>query len=90
MASNIPAARKLLQEAIKTTSENVTRAMLTRALTLMTRKKYERTPVKSEPMSAEKEAEIRALKAANPDFSNQEIANRVGVNPGRVSETLNP
>lgn len=45
-------------------------------------------PITSRPMSAEVAAEIRDLDAQHPGWSQQQIARRVGVNPGRVSEVL--
>jgi hypothetical protein len=33
-------------------------------------------------------AQIKAMKAAEPDLSHAEIASRLNLNPGRVSETL--
>lgn len=43
----------------------------------------------SRKMTPQVQAEIMALAAKHPDWSNQDIAVAVGVNAGRVSETLN-
>jgi hypothetical protein len=39
-------------------------------------------------MTDELKAQIRALKAADPDLSQAEIGRRLNLNPGRVSEAL--
>ena len=47
-----------------------------------------RAPKTSAPFTAEMAEEIRQFAEAHPDWSNQEIANHFGVNPGRVSDAL--
>lgn len=47
-----------------------------------------RAPVTSVKMTDEIREEIHRIHKENPKLSQQEIARRVGVNPGRVSETL--
>ena len=47
-----------------------------------------RGPITSRPMTDAVRAQIRALAAQVPRLSQAEIARRVGVNPGRVSEVL--
>jgi hypothetical protein len=48
----------------------------------------QRAPSTSAPMTDAVRAEIKAMKAAEPDLSQHEIAKRLNLNPGRVSETL--
>jgi hypothetical protein len=88
MASNIPRAREILRRAIATTTERDVKAAMVSALMLMTRKAGKRAPVKSAPLTPEKRLEIVALRRADPTLHLSEIAHRVGVNPGRVSEVL--
>ena len=45
-------------------------------------------PIKSRKLTPAVEAQIRQLNTAHPSMSQVEIARLVGVNPGRVSETL--
>lgn len=47
-----------------------------------------RAPAKSQPMSDELAAQIRAFRTANPRLSQVEISRRFNVNQGRVSEAL--
>lgn len=54
---------------------------------------YRRTHAKrakrrSVPNSPALQKEIRRLRKAHPDWSHQQIANKVKVNPGRISEVL--
>jgi len=48
----------------------------------------QRAPRSSTPMSDEVRAQIRRMKADDPNLSYAEIGRRLNVNPGRVSETL--
>lgn len=48
----------------------------------------QRAPITSAPMSDALKAQIRAMKAAEPDLSQAEIGKRLNLNPGRVSEAL--
>lgn len=48
----------------------------------------QRAPRSSAPMTNSLRAQIRAIKAAEPDLSHAEIGRRLNLNPGRVSETL--
>ena len=48
----------------------------------------QRAPIASAPMTDVLRAQIRALKAAEPDLSQAEIGRRFNLNPGRVSEAL--
>jgi hypothetical protein len=47
-----------------------------------------RAPITSATMSDSVRAQIRAMKADDPDLSHAEIGRRLDINPGRVSETL--
>ena len=52
------------------------------------RRAYDRAPVKSRRVTSEVRASVRAMAAANPDMSHQELADAHSINPGRVSEIL--
>lgn len=52
------------------------------------RKTLSRTPPTSTKMNRIVAARIKAYKRHHPDWSHQQIAVRVGVNAGRVSEVL--
>ncbi len=56
---------------------------------LVRRKVTRRAPVKIAPLTEDEKRLIRTMAWANPTMSQLEIANRVGTNPGRVSEALN-
>jgi len=88
MASNIPRARDILRAAISETTERHIKAAMVSALMLMSRKVGKRAPTKSAPLTPEKRREIIAMHRADPTAHISEIAHRVGVNPGRVSEVL--
>ena len=88
MASNIPRAREILRRAIAKTTERDVKVAMVSALMLMSRKVGKSAPVKSAPLTPEKRLEIVALRRADPTLHLSEIAHRVGVNPGRVSEVL--
>jgi hypothetical protein len=48
----------------------------------------QRAPKSSVPMTDALRDQIREMKRANPSLSHAEIASKLRVNPGRVSETL--
>lgn len=48
----------------------------------------QRAPISSATMTDALRAQIRAVKAAEPDLSQTEIGRRFNLNPGRVSEAL--
>jgi hypothetical protein len=52
------------------------------------RRGVNRTAPKSRTITPALSAQMRAIKAANPDLSEQEIGNMVRVNNGRVSEAF--
>lgn len=94
MGSNIPKAREILEELVKD-AEFLdmweVRLRVKEALGHMTRSSPKsRATVKSNPITDEILEKIRALghEAVDLDLSQQDIANAVGVNPGRVSEVL--
>jgi hypothetical protein len=49
----------------------------------------ERAPPSSAPMTDELRDEIRAIKRAKPEISQEDIGRALNINPGMVSETLN-
>ena len=48
----------------------------------------QRAPTTSARMTDKLRAQIKTMKAAEPHLSHHEIARRLNLNPGRVSETL--
>ena len=52
------------------------------------RRPQHRGTIKSDPMSPKKKSQIRYLRQAHPDWSQQQIAVAANVTAGRVSETL--
>ena len=52
------------------------------------RKGGQRAPATSAPMTDQIRNEIKEIHQKYPNLSQQKIASKVGVNPGRVSETL--
>jgi hypothetical protein len=52
------------------------------------RSSAQRAAATSVPMTDSLKAQIRAMKAAEPQLSQAEIGKRLNINPGRVSETL--
>ena len=88
--SNIPEARARL-EALRNRAGSVSvRNELTAIIDMLKRQaiKPRRSPIQSVPMTAFIGASIRSIAAAHPNYSNQTIADRFGVNSGRVSEAL--
>jgi hypothetical protein len=94
MASNIPKAREILDdvmENLEALEPHQVKHRISVALNHMTRSSpANRASVKSNPITDEILEKIRALghEAVDLDLSQQDIANAVGVNPGRVSEVL--
>jgi len=89
--SNIPRARDLILEVTATLDEqgdHEVAEQLRAAIALMVRRSAaRRAPAHSAEVTESVRAEIIAL-AADTDLHSSEIAARVGVNPGRVSEVL--
>ena len=94
MASNIPKAREILDDVIENLEAlepHQVKHRISVALNHMTRSSpANRASVKSNPITDEMLGKSRALghEAVDLDLSQQDIANAVGVNPGRVSEVL--
>lgn len=82
----IPVARARLEQL----SEFYDIPELTELAAAMQRRKHkkERAPSTSNLCTPEMADHIRCMSATNPGLSNQEIADALGVNPGRVSEAL--
>ena len=82
--SDIPTARHLL-EKIKHKDPNISKA-----LNLMYRVKVKefKAPVTSRKMTPEIKETILKMYRNNPKMSCQKIANTMGINSGRVSETI--
>ena len=94
MGSNIPKAREILEQLIDDL-EFLEKWQVTDRISVainhMTRSSpANRASVKSNPVTDEILEKIRVLghEAVDLDLSQQDIANVVGVNPGRVSEVL--
>lgn len=87
--SDIPTARNILQAEVDS-PDPIDREQIRKALSLMTRKRstFKRGPVKSAPVTDDVARKICAMKLANPQMHNQDIAEQLGVNAGRVSEVL--
>lgn len=88
--SEIPTARARLREIAGHSPPKIA-AEIYDVLDLMVRKPpVRRAPATKKTMTPALKARIRQLAAANPNMHMQDIADAVGVNPGRVSEVLNP
>lgn len=87
MPSNIPKARKILEDLSAEINDNYIRASIQSALALMTRDFNGRSSVQSDRMTDEKRQEILAALKEHPGLNRQSIAEMLGVNQGRVSET---
>lgn len=91
--SDIPLARKRLEdlaERLKATDPPASREILA-ILPLLVREPMSRRPAPVKPerkMTRQKAALILAYHSAFPEASNQDIADKFKVNPGRVSEVL--
>jgi hypothetical protein len=91
--SDIPLARRLLEdlaERLKGTDPAAAREIRA-IIPLLIREPMARMPAPTKPnrrMTAQKRALILAYHSAYPKASNQEIADRFEVNPGRVSEVI--
>lgn len=91
--SDIPLARKRLEDLagrLEVTDPAAAREIRA-ILPLLTREPMARRPAPTRPerkMTRQKAALIIAFHTMNPNASNQEIADKFKVNPGRVSEVL--
>jgi len=86
----IPKARKILEDALDYKMDDRVRILILEALTLMHREKYKRvrSPVASKKITPELRDEIKYYVRSRPKDSSSQVAQRFGVNPGRVSEIL--
>ena len=86
----IPKARKILEDALNYKMDDRVRILILEALTLMHREKYKRvrSPVSSKKITPELRDEIKYYVRSRPKDSSSQVAQRFGVNPGRVSEIL--
>ena len=86
----IPKARKILEDALDYQMDNRVRIGILEALRLMHRERYKRvrSPVSSKKINPELRDEIKYYVRNRPRDSTTQVAQRFGVNPGRVSEIL--
>ena len=89
MPSDIPTARKLLDEALNAMDERTRLALIRRARSLMTRASPKTRASVQKRMNDDIVASIKLMHHANPDMHQSDIASALDVNPGRVSEVLN-
>ena len=91
MSSKIPEARKILVDVLNNCNiDNQARTMIEDCLPLMVRDSYKRhrASATSRRMTAELRDEILEECRKNPNAQTKVIANKFGVNQGRVSECL--
>jgi hypothetical protein len=91
MKTDIPTARKLLQEARNEAhSREVVNDLISRALSMMTRGRTKRITARIEgrAITPELEEQIWHTYQQHPSWSILSIANQHDVNPGRVSEVI--
>jgi hypothetical protein len=89
MSSDIPTARKLLQEATEALDERTRLDLIHRAMSLMTRASPKTRASVQKRMNDDIVASIKLMHHANPDMQQADIASALDVNIGRVSEVLN-
>ena len=89
MSSDIPTARKLLQEATEALDERTRLDLIRRAMSLMTRASPKARASVQKRMNDDIVASIKLMHHANPDMQQADIASALDVNIGRVSEVLN-
>lgn len=89
MPSDIPTARKLLQEATEALDERTRLDLIRRAMSLMTRASPKTRASVQKRMNDDIVASIKLMHHANPDMQQADIASALDVNIGRVSEVLN-
>ena len=88
MPSDIPTARKLLQEATEALDERTRLNLIRRAMSLMTRDSPKRRASVQKRMNDEIVKSIKLMRNSNPDMPMSDIAAALDVNQGRVSEVL--
>ena len=87
--ADVPAARELLQQALKFEMQDEARTLIREALELMYRDFIgRRAPTKSRTITPETVRLIKRYADQYPHDSYQQIANVFEVNQGRVSEIL--
>jgi hypothetical protein len=89
MSSDIPTARKLLDELIASIDNERQLALLRRARSLMTRASPKQRASVQKRMNDDIVASIKLMRHSNPDMPMSDIAAALDVNQGRVSEVLN-
>jgi len=89
MSSDIPTARKLLDEALVAMDERHRLDLIRRARSLMTRASPKTRASVQKRMNDDIVASIKLMHHANPDMQQADIASALDVNIGRVSEVLN-
>jgi hypothetical protein len=90
LMSDIPACRARLEALHDREANPAVKAELALCIGLLARDKVKlrRAAARSTPMNSSIARAVRAMAAGHPELSNQEIANRFAVNPGRISEAL--
>lgn len=91
MTTNIPAARKILHEALNEAhSRDAVIRLIEIALTMMTRERTKRitAPREGRTITPELEEQIWRTYQQHPNWSTMSIAGQHDVNPGRVSEVI--
>ena len=88
MPSDIPTARKLLDEALKEKDEQKQRYLLRLALNFMTRDTPRRLDRQSKLRNDDIVASIKLMHHTNPDMHQSEIASALNVDFSLVSEVL--
>lgn len=87
--SDIPEARKQLLLVAKMADADTAARIRHIVCKYMTRERYvRRAPVKSRGVTHQVAHSIKTIAENNPTMHLSEIAAKVGVNPGRVSEVL--
>ena len=89
MSSDIPTARKLLDEALNAMDERHRLALIRRARSLMTRASPKRRASVQKRMNDDIVKSIKLMANSDPDLQQSDIAAALDVNIGRVSEVLN-
>jgi hypothetical protein len=88
MPSDIPTARKLLQEATEALDERTRLDLIRRAMSLMTRASPKRRASVQKRMNDDIVKSIKLMANSDPDLQQSDIAAALNVNIGRVSEVL--
>ncbi len=89
MSSDIPTARKLLDEALEALDERTRLSLIRRAMSLMTRASPKNRASVQKRMNDDIVASIKLMHHSDPNMQQADIASALDVNIGRVSEVLN-